>query len=35
MDQDLEIGEGHAAALLFPDRAKREDRFEGVVAIHG
>ena len=33
-DQDLEIGERHAAALLFPDRAKREDRVKRVVAVH-
>src|SRR5947207_11005467 len=34
VDEDLEIGERHAAALLFPDRAKREDRVERVVAVH-
>ena len=34
-DKDLEIGECHAPALLLPDRAKREDRVEGVVGIHG
>lgn len=33
-DEDLEIGERHAAALLLPDRAKREDRIERVVAVH-
>src|SRR2546423_907704 len=30
----LEIRERHAAALLFPDRAKREDRVERVVSVH-
>lgn len=34
-DQDLEIGEGHAAALLVPDRAKGEDGVERAVAVHG
>ena len=34
-DQDLEVSERHASALLLPDRAKREDRIEGGVRIHG
>jgi len=34
-NEDLEIGESHAPALLFPDRAKSEDRVEGVVGVHG
>src|SRR5713226_9863957 len=33
-DHDLEIGERDAAALLFLDRAKREDRVECGVRIH-
>lgn len=32
--QDLEIGEGHAASLLLPDRAEGEDRVERVIAVH-
>ena len=35
MDEDLEIGERDAASLLFPDRAKGEDRVERAVAVHG
>lgn len=34
-NEDLEIGECHATALLRPDRAKREDRVERIVAVHG
>src|SRR5438552_12900092 len=33
--QDLEVSKRHASALLFPDRAEREDRVEGGVGIHG
>lgn len=33
-NEDLEIGKRDAPALLFPDRAKREDRVERVVAVH-
>src|SRR2546423_6177585 len=33
-NEHLEIRERHAAALLFPDRAKREDRVERVVSVH-
>jgi len=33
-DQDFEIGERHVTALLGPDRAKRKDRVERVIAVH-
>jgi len=33
-NEDLEIGKRDAPALLFPDRAKREDRVERGIAVH-